>query len=70
MATTAKPGQEFFTADYVAAYLGVSRQTVYAMLARGCFPSYKIGDTPSAPRRIRLRDVDKWLAEHREECAA
>ncbi len=42
--------------DDVAEYLGVSRPTVYNLMARG-LPSLKVGRC----RRFRLADVDAWL---------
>jgi excisionase family DNA binding protein len=52
----------FFTPKMLAAYLAVGERTVYALLADGSIPSYKIAGT----RRIDPDDVDKYLAHQRE----
>lgn len=56
----------FFTMESLAAYLSLSTRTVRDMLKRGVIPSYKIGGA----RRIKPEDVDRYLAEHRQEKAA
>jgi excisionase family DNA binding protein len=52
----------FFTPRTLAEYLAVDRRTVYAMLARGTLPSYKV----EGLRRIAAEDVDAYLAERRD----
>ena len=48
------------TADDVAAYLSVSRSTVYKMVQAGEIPYTKIGSMLRFPKLI----LDRWLADH------
>lgn len=52
------------TARDVANHFGVSRATVYNLMARG-LPSVKVG----AARRFRLAEVDDWLAAQQATAA-
>lgn len=52
------------TARDVANHFGVSRATVYNLMARG-LPSVKVG----AARRFRLSEVDDWLAAQQPTAA-
>jgi excisionase family DNA binding protein len=56
----------FFTPKTLAAYLAVGERTVYALLADGSMPSYKIAGT----RRIDPDDVDAYLAARRVQAPA
>lgn len=55
----------FFTERSLAAYLAVSDRTIRNWIRRGELASYKLG----ASRRIDPADVDRFLAERREEAA-
>lgn len=55
----------FFTPETLAGYLSLSGRTVRDMLRRGEIPSYKLGGA----RRIDPEDVDRYLAERRQEVA-
>jgi excisionase family DNA binding protein len=54
----------FFTPKTLA--LAISERTVRSMLASGRIPSYRV----EGARRIDPRDVDRYLANRREERAA
>jgi excisionase family DNA binding protein len=56
----------FFTPKALAQYLAISERTVRSMLASGRIPSYRV----EGVRRIDPRDVDRYLANRREERAA
>jgi excisionase family DNA binding protein len=56
----------FFTPKTLAQYLAISERTVRSMLASGRIPSYRF----EGARRIDPRDVDRYLANRREERAA
>lgn len=56
----------FFTPQTLAKRLGLSPRTVREMLRRGSIASYKI----EGARRIDPDDVDRYLAERRQEKAA
>jgi excisionase family DNA binding protein len=55
----------FFTERSLAAYLSVSDRTIRNWIRRGELPSYKLG----AARRIDPADVDRFLAERKDEAA-
>lgn len=55
----------FFTERTLAAYLAVSDRTIRNWIRRGELPSYKLG----AARRIDPADVDRFLAQRRDEAA-
>ena len=55
--------ETFFTERTLAAYLAVSDRTIRNWIRRGELPSYKLG----ASRRIDPADVDRFLAERRDE---
>jgi excisionase family DNA binding protein len=58
-------GERLLTTMEAADYLSVSRRTLTRWLAAGIGPpSIKL---PSGARRYRRADLDRWLAEHREE---
>lgn len=48
------------TADDVAAYLSVSRSTIYKMVQAGEMPYTKMGSMLRFPRLV----LDRWLADH------
>jgi excisionase family DNA binding protein len=56
----------FFTPKTLAQYLAISERTVRSMLASRRIPSYRV----EGVRRIDPRDVDRYLANRREERAA
>jgi excisionase family DNA binding protein len=56
----------FFTPKTLAQYLAISERTVRSMLASGRIASYRV----EGARRIDPRDVDRYLANRREERAA
>ena len=49
------------TLEEVAAFLRVSKDTVYSMANNGKIPATRVG----AQWRFRKEDVDKWLEENR-----
>ncbi len=52
------------TIDQVAAYLGISKNTIYRWNAMGVsIPHFKLGKH----LRFRRSDVEKFLEEHRDE---
>ncbi len=63
--TSADERGAFFTPQALASYLSLSGRTIRAMLKRGEIPSYKIGGA----RRIDPKDVDRYLAQHRQDAA-
>ncbi len=60
-----KPASAFFTERSLAAYLAVSDRTIRNWISRGELPSYKLGSA----RRIDPADVDRFLAQRRDEAA-
>jgi excisionase family DNA binding protein len=54
---------ELYSVEQVASRLELSARTVRTMLQRGVIPSYKI----EGARRVMKRDIDAYLAAHREE---
>ena len=56
------PAAEIMTADEVAAFLKVSRPTVYRLFKRRGLPGFRIG----VEYRFLRADVDKWT-EAREK---
>lgn len=65
MGRNSTPSEGFFTERSLAAYLSVSDRTIRNWIRRGELPSYKLG----AARRIDPTDVDRFLAERRDEAA-
>jgi excisionase family DNA binding protein len=58
-------GERLLTTAEAADYLNVSRRTLSRWLAEGIGPpSIKL---PSGARRYRKADLDRWIAEHRED---
>ena len=55
----------FFTPRTLAEYLALSERTVREMLRKGTIPSYKV----EGARRVAPADVDRYLAERRENAA-
>lgn len=55
----------FFTPKTLAAYLSVSERTVRQMLADHRIASYRV----EGQRRIDHKDVEAYLAAHREDAA-
>lgn len=55
----------FFTPKTLAAYLSVSERTVRQMLADHRIASYRV----EGQRRIDHKDVENYLAQHRDEAA-
>lgn len=49
---------EILTIDEVAAYLKVSKRTIYCLAASGKLPAFKLGDT----WRFRRADLDQLIA--------
>jgi len=60
-----KPASAFFTERSLADYLAVSDRTIRNWIKRGELPSYKLGSA----RRIDPADVDRFLAQRRDEAA-
>lgn len=50
-----------FTADEVAAVLGVPRTYVYALARRGELPTVRVGERYV---RFRAQALERWIAEH------
>jgi excisionase family DNA binding protein len=50
---------EWLTLDEAAAYLKVSKPTVYRLCASGALPFYQLGK--GGPRRFRRADLDAQL---------
>ena len=50
-------GKQLFRPGEAAEALGLSRTTVYALIARGELPAVRIGQS----RRIRAVDLEKWI---------
>ena len=57
-----EPDPEIMTADELAAYLKVSRATVYSLFKRRNLPGFRIG----TEYRFRRQDIDEWI-EAREK---
>lgn len=56
------PGEQIImTADEVAKFLGIHRETVYLYAKKGRIPAFKIGYS----WRFRKDSIDKWM--HDEE---
>ena len=51
--------REVISPDQLAEYLGCGRTTAYQLLREGRIPSFKLRGL----RRIRTRDVDRYLAQ-------
>jgi excisionase family DNA binding protein len=57
--------EQLLTPQQAAEYLNISPRTLAAWRQRGVGPpSIKL---PSGARRYRRADLDRWLAEHRED---
>ena len=54
---------EVLTVTEVAALLKVSRTVAYQLIMSGELPSYKVGKL----RRVRMSDVQAWLASRIKE---
>lgn len=63
---TGRQRQAYFTVRSLADYLSLSERTVKEWLKEGVLPSYKI----HGARRIDPVDVDRLIAESRQEKAA
>lgn len=50
---------ELYNISHAAEYIGVSRPTIYYMLARGILPVVEIDGRQYIPKT----NLDKWLAE-------
>ena len=57
------PGDRLLRVDEVAAFLRMSRTTVYRMAAEGTLPSVRLGFS----RRFSAAAIEAWLAERRGE---
>jgi excisionase family DNA binding protein len=58
-------GEQLLTPQQAAAYLNISVRTLASWRQRGTGPpSIKL---PSGARRYRKADVDRWIADHRED---
>ena len=56
--------QKLLTVKDVAIFLGITAQTVYALIRRGEFPEgHKIGFA----RRWKVEEINEWLDENRME---
>lgn len=54
----------WLSVEQIAEYVGVSRDTVYAWLASGRMPGYKVG----RQWRVKMSEVDGWIrGGHAEE---
>jgi excisionase family DNA binding protein len=51
--------REVISPNQLAEYLGCGRSSAYQLLRSGQIPSFKLGRL----RRIRRRDVDRYVAE-------
>jgi excisionase family DNA binding protein len=51
------PDPEIMTTDELAAYLRVSRATVYRLFKRRGLPGFRVG----RDRRFRRADIDEWI---------
>lgn len=49
----------------VAAFLGVTEDTVYLRVAQGKLPYIKLGDSRFAPLRFDPDEIQAWVDEHR-----
>lgn len=52
--------EPLWTAEDVAAFLGIHVQTVYTKARAGVLPSLKVGGA----RRFRRSDIEAWLEKH------
>jgi excisionase family DNA binding protein len=52
---------ELLTVDEAAAFLRVSRRTIYRRLETGELRAFKAGQTRYAPTRILKDDLVRWL---------
>lgn len=50
---------EIFTLDELAAYLKVSKRTLYRLAAQAEIPAFKVGGA----WRFRRNDIDRWIGE-------
>jgi len=55
--------REFLSSEDVRQWLGLGKTKTQELLQSGAIPSYKIGRI----RRIRRRDVERWLEKNRCE---
>jgi excisionase family DNA binding protein len=55
----------FYSPAELARYLNITPRTLGTMLARRVIPSYKV----EGSRRIAADDVDRYLAQRRQEAA-
>lgn len=56
----------FMTADEVAAYLGLKRQTIYNRVSTDpTFPRHKVGGA----LRFRREEIDRWIANQNDQAA-
>jgi excisionase family DNA binding protein len=60
-----QPDEQLLTPQQAARYLNVALRTLQSWRQRGIGPpSIKL---PSGVRRYRKDDLDRWIAEHRED---
>jgi excisionase family DNA binding protein len=59
----------FLTASQVAERLGLTRQTVYALVERGALRATRLGTGPKAHLRIRQADYDAFVGGARDHAA-
>lgn len=58
-------GEQLLTPQQAAAYLNISPRTLAGWRQRGIGPpSIKL---PSGARRYHRSDLDRWIADHRED---
>ena len=55
--TQLTPVTEIFTLDEVAAYLRLSKKTVYRLARAGAFPAFKAANN----WRVRRSDLENWI---------
>lgn len=48
-----------------AAYLGMSRASIYALAAEGILPVIRFRRNKRESLRFRKADLDRWIEEHR-----
>lgn len=62
-AGAASPVAEILTPDEVAAYLKISKKTVYKIVRSGALPAFKAGKH----WRVRRADLGAWIARRSTE---
>lgn len=58
--TMIKAGLDIMTLEEVAAYLRVTKRTLYRLAQEGALPAFKLGGT----WRFRREELNQWITEN------